>query len=59
MSNGHGSDTARIIAADLAYIHYLFTTADEFYRYYREALLNLEGNRNQPKPTEWIPISKH
>jgi hypothetical protein len=45
--------------SDLAYIHYLFTCADEFYRVYRESLLNLECNRAKPKPKEWIPISDH
>ena len=50
-----GSQTA----ADLAHIHDLCAKADEFYRYYREALLNLGCNREKPRPTEWIPISNH
>lgn len=45
-------------AMEFAYIHYMFQKADEFYRYYREALLNHESNWNEPKPVEWIPISK-
>ena len=45
--------------ADLAEVHRIFQVADEFYRSYREALLNLERNREEPKPAEWIPISDH
>jgi hypothetical protein len=59
MGNNYSIDRARIVAADLARIHYLFTRADEFYRYYREALLNREWDRKEPMPQEWIPISKH
>jgi hypothetical protein len=52
-------DFAARLAADLAYIHHLFTKADEFYRYYRQALLNREWGQDEPKPTEWIPVSDH
>jgi hypothetical protein len=52
-------DLSAQIAAELAYLHYIFARADEFYRYYREALLNLERHRDKPKPSEWIPLSKH
>jgi hypothetical protein len=34
-----------------------FYESQRVYRCYREALLNLECHRNQPKPTEWIPVS--
>ena len=50
-------DYAARLATELAYIHSLFTSADEVYRYYREALLNRERNHNEPMPTEWIPLS--
>jgi len=46
-------------AADLGQIHDLFTRADEFYCWYREALLNLKSNQDVPKPIEWVPISDH
>ena len=46
-------------AAEFAELHEVFRKADEFYRYYREALLNEEGNQDQSKPAEWIPISNH
>jgi hypothetical protein len=54
---GETPDLGAQIAAELAYLHYIFARADEFYRYYREALLNLESNRDKPKPSEWIPIT--
>jgi hypothetical protein len=50
-------DLGATVAAELAQVRQIFTKADEFYRYYREALLNMERNRNVRKPTEWIPIS--
>ena len=52
-------DLGAAIAAELAQVHQIFTKADEFYRCYREALLNLERHRDVPKPAEWIPISEH
>lgn len=52
-------DLGATIAAELAYLRYLLKGADEFYRYYRESLLNAECNRGKPQPKEWIPISKH
>ena len=52
-------DLGAIVAAELAEVRQIFTKADEFYRFYREALLNLECNRDKPKPSEWIPISEH
>jgi hypothetical protein len=57
VENDHGIDRARIIAADLAHLHYVLMRADEFYRYYREAIMNLECNRGKTKPKEWIPLS--
>jgi hypothetical protein len=56
---GGTPDLGAQIAAELAYLHYIFARADEFYRVYREALLNLESNRDKPKPSEWIPLSEH
>jgi hypothetical protein len=56
---GGTPDMGAKITAELAYLHYIFARADEFYRVYREALLNLERHRDQPKPSEWIPISEH
>jgi hypothetical protein len=52
-------DLGAKIAAEFAHLHRIFARADEFYRYYREALLNQECQRKKPKPTEWIPISEH
>ena len=56
---GGTPDMGAKITAELAYLHYIFARADEFYRLYREALLNRERNRDQPKPSEWIPLSEH
>ena len=53
------TDLGARTAVDLTQIHDLFTRADEFYRWYREALLNRKRNQDVPKPTEWIPISDH
>jgi hypothetical protein len=46
-------------AAQLAELRHLFRKADEFYRYYREALLNEKWHHDQPRPMEWIPLSDH
>lgn len=50
-------DLGAKVTAELAYLHAIFLKADEFYRLYREALLNLESNRDKPRSAEWIPLS--
>ena len=52
-------DRGARVTEELAFIHSLFWRADAFYRLYREALLNGECQRDQPKPTERIPLSDH
>jgi hypothetical protein len=52
-------DLGAAVAAELAQVRQIFTKADEFYRYYQEALLNRERHRKELKPTQWIPISEH
>ena len=51
-------DRGAQVSEELILIRSIFLRADEFYRLYREALLNLECNRDQPRPIEWIPLSE-
>ena len=52
-------DPGAQIAAELAFLRFLLAGADEFYRTYREMLLNGKGHQDEPKPVEWIPLSEH
>ena len=52
-------DPGAQVAAELAFLRVLLAGADEFYRTYREMLLNGEADRDEPKPVEWIPLSEH
>jgi hypothetical protein len=52
-------DLGAVVAAKVAQVRQIFTKADAFYRYDREALLNREHHRKELKPTGWIPISEH
>ena len=58
MSPQDAPDHGTQVAAEIAYVQYLFQRADEFYRMYREALLNGERNRDKPRPVEWVPLSE-
>jgi len=51
-------DFGATLAAELAYIHFLFKGADETYRLYWKALLNGKYHLDALVPTEWIPLSE-
>ena len=52
-------DSVRQLMRDLADVHAAFRAADEVYREYRTIAASMFKGREDPSPTEWIPISNN